>query len=292
MADGSNQGYTGFLVTRYTKDDKAYGYSNLYFPFTDPTMFPAKFFGSPYLGVPDSTEDIIAQHATAAHKAGFPLAIHQNGDNAIAYTLRGLEKAPAPNGVRDMMVHFSLASAADLNTAKSMDAGVTFLITNLYYYGLPLCQQVMGPERTIPIYPTGDAERAGLRFGLHADSPVGAPDALFMIWVATTRKTQQPSWYPNLDAQRCPVVMGPEQKISIRQAVKAFTIDAAYVYGREKQYGSIEVGKVADMVRLSKNPLSMENDPDQLKTIQILGTVHRGVRHDNPHAGDTPIWPE
>ena len=291
LSDGSNQGYTGYLLPR-TTDGVTYGYAKLYYPFTDPTIFPPLHFGDPYLGVPDSTVSILADHARQAHASGFPVGVHQNGDNAIAYTLQAFQQSPAPSGLRDIMIHFSLASAADLNTAKSMDAGVTFLITNLYYYGLPLCQQVLGPARTLPIYPTGDAEKAGLRFGLHADSPVGAPDALFMIWVAATRKTQQPSWYPNLDPQRCPLVMAPQQKISIRQGVKAFTSDAAYVYGREKQIGSIEVGKVADMVRLSKNPLQMENDPDELKTIHILGTVHRGVRHDNPHPEYTPIWPE
>jgi predicted amidohydrolase YtcJ len=283
FADGSNQGYTGFLTQ---------GYLNLYKPFTDMGIFPAQYFGDPYLGIPDSNQDLITDHANLAHASNFPLAIHQNGDGAIAYTLGGLQAASRPSGVRDMMIHFSLASRADLDVAKSMDAGVTFLITNLYYYGLPLCQQVLGPERTIPIYPTGDALRAGLRFSLHPDSPVGAPNPLFMIWVAKTRAAQQPAWYPNLDPQSCPAFMDPEhQGISIRQGVKALTIDAAYVYGLEAQYGSVEVGKFADLVLLTADPLAMENNPDGLRDIRVLGTVHHGDFYPNLGSIFPQIWP-
>jgi len=99
---------------------------------------------------------------------------------------------------------------------------------------------------------------------------------LFMIWTARTRKTQQMPWYEN-DAG-CPEKMGEEtQAISILQGVKAFTVDAAWLYGLESSLGSIEVGKTADLVQLSANPLSMENAPEQLKTIRVIGTVHHGA---------------
>ena len=89
-----------------------------------------------------------------------------------------------------------------------------------------------------------------------------------------------------------PGVLGPNEAISIRQGVKAFTTDAAYFYGREKTYGSIEPGKFADMVILSDDPLAMENNPDQLKTVRVLGTVRHGAYRANPNAGQTPIWPD
>ena len=164
------------------------------------------------------------------------------------------------------------------------------MIPNLYYYGLPMCHQLLGRERTEALYPTADAVKAGLRIGLHADTPVTPPVPLFMIWVAKTRKAQRPAWYgvhPD-----CPETMGPGQSISILQGIKAFTIDAASLYGLEEKVGSIEVGKVADLVELSANPLAMEEHPDGLKNIQILGTVHRGRFFANPNAGQAPIWPD
>lgn len=283
FADGSNQGYTGLLKS---------GYTELRYPFTDPDIFPSDIFGDPYLGVPDSDAPTVTAHAAAAHAAGFPLGVHQNGDGAIAYTLEGLQAAPNTAHLRDLMIHFSLASPEDLATAKSLDAGVTFLMTNLYYYGLPMCEQVLGPARTAAIYPAGDAAAAGVHFGLHADSPVGPPDVMFMVWVAKTRKTQQPSWYPNADPVHCPVVLGPEQAISIRQGIQAFTSDAAYLYGLEEQYGTVEKNKFADLVVLSANPLEMEAQPDRLKDVQVLATIRHGVYIANPNAGKPPIWPD
>jgi|GEM_PF-3222908 len=276
FADGSNQGYTGLLTAPY---------KDLYAPFTSKTIFPAQ----PYVGLPDAGLDQLAANFKAAHAAGFPLMVHQNGDGAIDNALAALEIAgPAP-GLRDLMIHFSISSPDDLQKVKAKGTGVTFMIPNLYYYGTPMCHQVLGRERTERLYPTADAVKAGLRFGLHADTTVTPPVPLFMIWVAKTRKAQQMPWYGA--PPECPEVLGKEQSISIQQGLKAFTIDAAYLYGLEGQVGSIEVGKTADFVQLSEDPRKMEDTPDDLKRIRVIGTVHRGRFIANPNAEAPPIWP-
>ena len=276
FADGSNQGYTGLLTAPY---------KDLYAPFTSKTIFPAQ----PYVGLPDAGLDQLAANFKAAHAAGFPLMVHQNGDGAIDNALAALEIAgPAP-GLRDLMIHFSISSPDDLQKVKAKGTGVTFMIPNLYYYGTPMCHQVLGRERTERLYPTADAVKAGLRFGLHADTTVTPPVPLFMIWVAKTRKAQQMPWYGA--PPECPEVLGKDQSISIQQGLKAFTIDAAYLYGLEGQVGSIEVGKTADFVQLSEDPRKMEDTPDDLKRIRVIGTVHRGRFIANPNAVHPPIWP-
>lgn len=276
FADGSTQGYTGLLGAPYTQ---------LWAPFKDRTIFPAQ----PYVGLPDVTKDGFAADFQAAHDAGFPMVVHQNGDAAIANVIAAL---PPPGGKapRDMMIHFAMASPKDIEAVRSQGIGVTFLTPDLYYYGQPMCHQILGPQRTAQLYPAGDAVKAGVRFGLHADSPVTPPVPLFMIWTAKTRKTQQMSWYAKDPS--CPEVMGEGQIISIYQGIRAFTIDAAWLYGEDSTIGSIEVGKTADMVQLSHNPLSMEDEPDALKTIRVLGTMHRGKFIPNPDAALQPIWPE
>jgi predicted amidohydrolase YtcJ len=60
----------------------------------------------------------------------------------------------------------------------------------------------------------------------------------------------------------------------------------------EKQLGTIAQGFEADMVVLSANPLSVEDHPDDLHSIRVLTTVHRGIYKQNPHPNETPIWPE
>jgi predicted amidohydrolase YtcJ len=279
FADGSTQGYTGFMIEPY---------HNVYPPFTN-----ASIFEQPYVGLFDSDEAAIAQGAMTAHAAHFPLAVHQNGDAAIANAMNGLRAAGTPpRGIRDILIHFSLATPGDIDAAIELGVGSTFLIENTYFYGLPLCQQVLGQKRTKRIYPAGLATRKGLRFGLHSDAPVTPPYPLFAIWVAKTRLTQQPSWYPNQNPEKCPVTMAPGESISIAQGIKAFTIDGAWTYGLEKQMGSIEVGKLANLVFLSADPLSMENNPNGLRNIRVLATLYRGQFLPNPHAAEKPVWPE
>jgi len=278
FADGSTQGYTGYLGSPYL---------HVWPPFNTPSLFHAQ----PYKGLPDVEKVGLAEDFVTAHGVGLPLMVHQNGDQAIADVLGALP--PADKGgkpPRDVMIHFAMASPKDLETAKARGLGVTFLTPDLYFYGQPMCHQILGPERTARLYPAGDAAKAGLRFGLHSDTPVTPPSPLFMIWVARTRKTQMMPWYEKNPL--CPEVMGPEQAISILQGVKAFTSDAAWIYGMESTLGTIEEGKTADLVQLSANPLSMETDPDQLKTIRVLGTVHNGKLLPNPDAKLPPIWPE
>jgi predicted amidohydrolase YtcJ len=226
------------------------------------------------------------------HEANMPIHIHVNGDGGIQNVLNAMATAGTRKDLHDLMIHFSAASKDDVKMAAKLGLDLTFMMENLYYYGLPFCQQIIGPKAAAGLYPAGSAMRAGLKVSLHSDSTVTPADPLFSIWTAKTRKAQQPSWYPNTDLGRCPSVLGPKERISIRQGIKAHTIDAAAIYGLEKTLGSIEKGKQADFVILSNDPLTLENTPDQLKDIRVLATVHRGRHFANPEANLPSIWPE
>lgn len=286
FADGSTQGYTAYLKDRYP---------HLYHPFNDPQIFPQQ----PYRGLPDFNKSQLSRAAKRFHEAGFPIFIHMNGDSAIDDVLGALREAGPPPRGHDFTIHFQMGSRDALARAKDLNTAVTFLTEDLYYYGLPLCQQIFrapqgppGPTEVANFYPAGDATRMGIRLSLHPDTDVTPAYPLFAIWVAKTRKTQQPTWYPNKDARHCPVVMGPSQAITIRQGIKAYTIDAAWMYGLEDKLGSLEVNKTADLVILSDDPLEMEDRPDKLKTVRVFATVHRGQYLPNPQAAEKPIWPD
>ncbi|HKY62250.1 MAG TPA: amidohydrolase [bacterium] len=272
FADGSVPCYTGALTQPYFE------------------IFPPNPAG--FTGIVDLTEADLSTQIAAAHAAGYPIAIHMNGDEGVDNALAAMQANKDPD-IIDIAIHLQLSDPEDYQIVKDLDAQVTFLIANNYYFGLPYCQQILGPERVqTAVNPVGDALEAGLPIRLHSDSPVTPPDALFMIWAAVTREAQQMPWYPNQDPTACPSVLAPDQAITIAQGMKAFTIDSAALYGLEEEVGSLEVGKFADLVVLSANPLSMEADPDQLSTIQIQKTVHRGKVYDNPKADDPPIWPD
>ena len=100
-------------------------------------------------------------------------------------------------------------------------------------------------------------------FTVHNDSPVVPPDMMRLLWITVNRKT------------RSGFVLGPDQRATALQAIRAVTLNAAYQYFEEDRKGSITPGKRADLVVLGANPLTA--DPDTIKDIEIVETFARGV---------------
>jgi predicted amidohydrolase YtcJ len=292
FTDGSPQGYTAFLNSPYMQ---------VFTPFTNGGIFQ-----QPYVGLPDLSEQQIQQRLYAAHAAGFPMLIHQIGDAAIGNAVRAVmasatkDHSVPPPGTHDVMLHAPMITTAQLDQLKTLNPGVVVSImsTNVYYYGLPECQQVLGPQRTMNIYPARAVRDRGLHLTLHSDTPVTPPYPLFEIWVGVTRQTQQPSWYPNRNTQTCPVIFANnpaypgDERISILDGIKAFTTNAAWQYGMTDR-GSLATSNVADMVILSSNPLdpSVVANPNLLQNIRTLATVSYGRYIPNPTANQPPVWP-
>jgi predicted amidohydrolase YtcJ len=103
---------------------------------------------------------------------------------------------------------------------------------------------------------------AGLRPTNHTDFNVTPIDQLFVIWSAVNRLS------------RGGEVIGADQKVTPLEALKAVTIDAAFQYFEEDSKGSIEVGKLADLVILDANPLTV--DPMAIKDIKVVETIKEG----------------
>ena len=99
-------------------------------------------------------------------------------------------------------------------------------------------------------------------FTVHNDAPVVPPDMIRLLWATTNRKT------------RSGKVLGPEQRLSIYDALRAMTIYGAYQNFEENDKGTIETGKRADLVVLSENPLTM--DPADLMDLKVVATYARG----------------
>ncbi len=270
FSDGSTQGLTANMYTDYL---------TLLAPFKP---------WAPYRGWPDLTVETMRTSIKAFHDNGTPLpsAIHQNGDAEINDVLDALTNN-TKTGVRDLLIHLATATTVELDRAKNL-GGVTFLMEDLYYYGVPMCDQVVGFDRAKRLYPAGEAASKGIRFGLHSDSPVTPPYPLFAVWVAATRSVQAIPGYKPRDA-RCNVTsLGGDQAISIFQGLKAFTSDAAWLYGTDNVRGTLEAGKAADLVVLSADPL--DGGADNLKNIWVQSTVHAGNWFLNPLPGQ-PVWP-
>jgi predicted amidohydrolase YtcJ len=263
-ADGSPQGFTAFMLQPYK---------------TNP---PWVNQDEPYRGAPNYP-DILRKQMTEVHAAGDQLAIHVNGDASLEMVLDILEEAlikkPNPDS-RHLFIHLPFAVSdpklKQLDRIKQNGFEATFLINNLYYWGQAYCNVIFGGERVKNIYPLKSALKAGLPLTLHTDAPINPPDPFHLMWVAVTRKAQQ--WNGPFNKE-CPEVLGPDERISIEDALKAYTINAAYQFFMEDKLGSLEEGKFADMAILSDNPLSMKESLDRLLDIKIIATVNRGKLH-------------
>ena len=108
----------------------------------------------------------------------------------------------------------------------------------------------------------GSLEKLNVPFALHSDCPMAPLSPLTLAWTATTRLT--------INGNTSDV----NEKISLRAAIRAITIDAARVMGWENEIGSIRVGKKADFVVLNEDPFQF--DPSELKNIEVKGTIFEG----------------
>jgi hypothetical protein len=242
VADGSIQGYTAYLTQPY---------------FKPPPNGPAR-------GYPRMTRDELFARVARYHAAGFQVAVHGNGDAAIDDILDAMEAAQRAHpreDARHVIVHAQMARDDQLDRMKELGIIPSFFVLHTYYWGDRHRDLFLGPERGARISPTRSAADRGLRFTLHADSPVVPMEPLRIVWAAVNRRTTSGA------------ELGPEQRIDARAALRAVTIDAAYQHFEEHEKGSIEVGKLADLVILDRSPLE---EPTHIDMIRVEETIVGG----------------
>ncbi len=216
-----------------------------------------------YRGYPryGNQEEIDAQ-VEAYYRAGTPVHIHALGDAAVAQAIAAVQAAEAAvpgDDRRTQLIHVQQAQEDQLDTLSTLDVTLTFQVAHNYYFGDFHHEVIYGPERTARLNPARSALDRGLSVTIHHDAPIHPVDQMMLIWASVNRVT------------RSGKVIGPEQRISVMEALKASTLNAAYQFFEEDSKGSIEVGKLADFVVLSDNPLKV--DPMTLKDIQVIETI-------------------
>lgn len=246
IADGSIQGYTGFLSK----------------PYHHPYEGDPSYRGFPIL----SGEQLQAQ-VQSAHEAGYQLAIHGNGDAAIDMILDAIDAAqqqtPRPDS-RHIIIHAQMARDDQLERMKTLGVTPSFFSAHTYYWGDRHRDIFMGPQRAARMSPTRSAQQLGLRYSVHLDTPVVPMDPLLLLWSTVNRTSASGA------------TIGAEQGITVKQALRAMTLDAAWQIHRERELGSLEAGKLADFVVLDKSPLAIA--PEMLRELNVEAT-YIGGRH-------------
>jgi predicted amidohydrolase YtcJ len=242
ILDGSPQGKTAYLTEPYYKPP----HSEL----------------DSYTGYPLIPQLEVSKWVKRYADLNIPIMAHANGDAAADMLIKAVTDADIASDHRTVMIHAQTVREDQLDKMKELGIIPSYFSTHTFYWGDWHRDSVFGEERAMRISPTKSSLDRKMPFTVHNDAPVVPPDMIRLLWSTTNRKT------------RSGKVLGDEQKISTYEALKAITINAAYQHFEDDIKGSIEVGKLADLVVLSADPLSIPSE--SLLDLQIVSTFSRG----------------
>jgi predicted amidohydrolase YtcJ len=243
--DGSPQGKTAWL--------------------TKPYKVPPAGQDADYVGYGAMSDEKAAAYVDEAFKNGWQILVHCSGDAAADQFINAVRAATVKYGKADrrpVMIHAHTVREDQLDAMKELGIIPSFFSMHTFYWGDWHRDSVFGEERAARIEAAGSAVRRGMIFTQHHDAPVALPSSIMILASQVTRIT------------RSGQVLGPEQRVSPMEAVKSITINAAYQYFEENSKGSLEVGKLADLVILDRNPLTV--DPMAIKDIRVIETIKEG----------------
>ena len=244
LADGSLQCYTGYLSNPYHK---------VIYDLPEGPM---------WRGYPIEPEQQFIEKVVGLHRQGWQLAIHGNGDDAIQMILNAYEEAQKryPRAdARHIIIHCQTVREDQLDRIKRLGVVPSFFVVHTYFWGDRHRDIFLGPDRARRISPLRSALKRGIRFSNHNDTFVTPIDPLLSVWSAVNRLTSSGQ------------VLGEEYTISVMDALRSVTSWAAYQACEETSKGSLEPGKLADMVVLGDNPLAV--DKKAIRDIPVLATI-------------------
>ncbi|MDZ4716805.1 MAG: amidohydrolase [Cytophagales bacterium] len=224
---------------------------------------------SPYIGRPNDfgivvkDEEQMYPFAKKAHDAGWQLGIHANGDVGIDITLKLYERLQRENPRKDpryRIEHCTLVNADLLRRMKALGVIPTPFSTYVYYHGEKM--QEYGPERLKNMFALRSFLDAGIRPTQASDYPPGPFEPMMALQSSVTRKDMKGNAW------------GAEQRVTVEEAIRIGTMNGAYASYEEKVKGSIEAGKLADVVVLGRDPF--KEDPSSLVSIPVERTMTGG----------------
>ncbi len=225
-----------------------------------------------YRGVLRVPEANLVAMAKTADELGWQMTAHTTGGGSTDLLLRAYQAANREKPIRDLrftVTHGDFPDSHAIQLARELGVAFDCQPAWLYLDG-PAIKNVFGPARMANFIPLASLFRAGVVVAGGSDHMIGFdpntstnPYNPFLgMWIAITRKTVDGT------------VINPAQRLSRRQALRMYTLNGAWLSFEEKKKGSIEPGKLADMVVIDKNYLSCP--VDDIKDIHALRTVVGG----------------
>ncbi len=211
------------------------------------------------------TREQLAEIVNTFFPLGWQLACHVHGDHGVDTILDVYEDALTRWPREDhrlRLEHVGAITPAQLQRAHDLGVTCSVFVDQIHYWGDVIVDGLFGPEHGDVWMPAGSAVATGMRISLHNDPPVTPEEPLRNISVAATRIA--PSGR----------VLAPQERLTVDQAIRAQTIDAAWQLFSDDAVGSLEVGKYADLVVLSADPRSVP--PEAVADLEVLATYLAG----------------
>jgi predicted amidohydrolase YtcJ len=234
----------------------------------------------PYSNDPDNTgiffqsEEEVIDFAKKANRNGLQIEMHAIGDAAVSRAVKAIEAAlldfPREDH-RHTIIHACIIRPEDLQKIAALGIGITlqpaFLISPLE--PAEYLNEILGPRvrRSSPLQSILDA---GIPLSGGSDAPVTHPDPIAGIYGA------------------CNHPYDPDQSVSITDALKMYTYQVAWTTFDEKERGSLETGKIADMVILNQDPLAL--DPKELRSLKVETLFLSGREYQSGMGLISTLW--
>ena len=233
---------------------------------TLPYLLPPDGAKEGYLGYPAIPNDssVMAIY-DKAFKNNWQIHTHANGDAAMDQMIRTMKPIAAKYGNtnrRNVLIHGQYVREDQLDSFKDLDVIASLFPLHTFYWG-DWHKEIIGDSLGNTISPTRTALNKGLKITIHTDAPVALPNLMRMVGISVDRTS------------RSGQVIGEKEKLTPYEALQSITSWSAYQHFEEEQKGTLQEGKLADMVILDKNPLKVS--PTEIKEIVVLETIKEGV---------------
>ena len=245
--DGSPQGFTAFR-------DR---------PYYDPVgNYPPG-----YRGYTSATDEQVINAVDWAFQNDVQIITHANGEAASDMLIAAIDAATKKHGDdpnrRPVLIHGQFLREDQVDAYNRLHVIPSLFPMHTFYWGDWHRDHTVGPALADNISPTGWLVKRGMIFSSHTDAPVAFPDSMRVLDATVTRRSR------SVD------IIGPDQRVDVMTALKAMTIWPAYHHFEDATKGSVEVGKLADLVILSADPTAV--DPETLDQLKVAETVKEGT---------------
>ena len=233
---------------------------------TMPYLIPPVGASKDYAGYPAIPSDSdLTEIYRKALVNNWQTLTHTNGDAAVDQMIRTLNPLFEEYGNEDrrfVMIHGQYIRFDQLGELAKMKIIASLFPLHTFYWG-DWHKQIIGDSFGNTISPTRTALNKGLKITIHSDAPVALPNLMRVVWTAASR------------VSRSGQILAEEERLTPYEALQAITSWSAYQHFEENTKGTLEKGKLADLVILDQNPLKV--DVDQIKDIVVQETIKEGV---------------